>query len=126
MPIQDNDDKRTADQLVVDAEEELRRRQAQAQEQQNETSVQKSGKLLPFLNAKTEHHQSRIDSLDEKIANQTDKIDRNKAKIEALSAKADKLADTNRMLKATLGGIPLVQKMIYGQTCRTAARCCFK
>ena len=57
---------------------------AQAQEQQQEESgAQKSDKLLPFLNAKAEHHQSRIDSLDEKIANQTDKIDRNKAKIEA-------------------------------------------
>ena len=111
MPVQDNEDKRVPDQPVPDAEEELRRRQAQEQ-QQNENSVQKSGKLLPFLNAKAEHHQSRIDSLDEKIANQTDKIDRNNAKIEALSAKADKLEDTNRMLKATVGGFPLVQTMI--------------
>ena len=72
MPVQDNDDKRTADQPAVDAEEELRRKQAQAQEQQQEESgAQKSGKLLPFLNAKAEHHQSRIDSIDEKIANQT-------------------------------------------------------
>ena len=78
MPVQDNDDKRTADQPAVDAEEEFRRKQAQAQEQQQEESgAQKSGKLLPFLNAKAEHHQSRIDSIDEKIANQTDKIDRN-------------------------------------------------
>jgi len=106
MPVQDNDDKRTAEQPAVDAEEELRRKQAQSQEQQqDETSVQKSGKLLPLLNAKAEHHQSRIDALDEKIANQTDKIDRNKANIEALSAKADKLEDTNRMLKATLGNL---------------------
>ena len=112
MPVQDNDDKRTADQPAVDAEEELRRKQAQAQEHEHENNIQKSGKLLPFLNAKAEHHQSRIDSLDEKIANQTDKIDRNKAKIEALSAKADKLEDTNRMLSATLGGVPLVQSMI--------------
>ena len=112
MPVQDNDDKRTNDQPVVDAEEELRRKQAQAQEHSNENNIQKSGKLLPFLNTKAEHHQSRIDSLDEKIANQTDKIDRNKAKIEALSAKADKLEDTNRMLSATLGGVPLVQSMI--------------
>lgn len=60
MPVQDNDDKRTADQPAVDAEEELRRKQAQAQEQQQEESgAQKSGKLLPFLNAKAEHHQSR-------------------------------------------------------------------
>ncbi len=111
MPVQDNEDKRVSDQSAVDAEEELRRRQAQEQ-QQNENSVQKSGKLLPFLNAKAEHHQSRIDSLDEKIANQTDKIDRNNAKIEALSAKADKLEDTNRMLKATFADMPLVQSMI--------------
>ncbi len=34
MPVQDNDDKRTADQPAVDAEEELRRKQAQAQERQ--------------------------------------------------------------------------------------------
>ena len=64
MPVQDNDDKRTTDQPAVDAEEELRRKQAQAQEQQQEESgAQKSDKLLPFLNAKAEHHQSRIDSL---------------------------------------------------------------
>lgn len=112
MPVQDNDDKRTADQPAVEAEE-LRRKQAQSREQQqDETSVQKSGKLLPLLNAKAEHHQSRIDSLDEKIANQTDKIGRNKAKIEALSAKADKLEDTNRMLKATIGNLPGIGAVI--------------
>lgn len=113
MPVQDNDEKRTAEQPAVDAEEEFRRKQAQAQEhQQDETGAQKSGKLLPFLNAKAEFHQGRIDSLDEKIANQTDKIDRNKAKIEALSAKADKLEDTNRMLKATVGNLPGIRKII--------------
>lgn len=81
-------------------------------QQQDENSVQNPGKLLPLLNAKAEHHQSRIDSLDEKIANQTDKIDRNKANIEALSAKADKLEDTNRMLKATIGNLPGIRKII--------------
>ena len=122
MPVQDNDDKRTADQPAVDAEEEIRRKQAQAQEQQQEESgAQKSGKLLPFLNAKTEHHQSRIDSLDEKIANQTDKIDRNKAKIEALSAKADKLEDTNRMLKATIGNLPGIRTLIANNEKRIQA-----
>lgn len=66
MPVQDNDDKRTADQPAVDAEE-LRRKQAQSlDQQQDENSVQNPGKLLPLLNAKAEHHQSRIDSLDEK------------------------------------------------------------
>lgn len=122
MPVQDNDDKRTTDQPEVDAEEELRRKQAQAQEQQQEESgAQKSDKLLPFLNAKAEHHQSRIDSLDEKIANQTDKIDRNKAKIEALSAKADKLEDTNRMLKATIGNLPGIRTLIANNEKRIQA-----
>lgn len=122
MPVQDNDDKRTTDQPAVDAEEELRRKQAQAQEQQQEESgAQKSDKLLPFLNAKAEHHQSRIDSLDEKIADQTDKIDRNKAKIEALSAKADKLEDTNRMLKATIGNLPGIRTLIANNEKRIQA-----
>ena len=121
MPVQDNDDKRTADQPAVDAEE-LRRKQAQSREQQqDETSVQKSGKLLPLLNTKAEHHQSRIDSLDEKIANQTDKIDRNKAKIEALSAKADKLEDTNRMLKATIGNLPGIRTLVANNEKRIQA-----
>ena len=120
MPVQDNDDKRTADQPAVDAEEEIRRKQAQEQ-QQGESGAQKSGKLLPFLNAKAEHHQSRIDSLDEKIANQTDKIDRNKAKIEALSAKADKLEDTNRMLKATIGNLPGIRTLIANNEKRIQA-----
>lgn len=109
MPVQDNEDKRTADQPVVDAEEELRRKQAK---EQDEPSIKKSGKLLPILNAKAEHHQSRIDFIDEKIANQTDKIDRNKAIIEALNAKADKLEDTNRMLKTMLGRLPFVSSII--------------
>lgn len=122
MPVQDNDDKRTSDQPVVDAEEELRKQQAKAQEHQmDETNVQKSGKLLPFLNAKAEHHQSRIDSIDEKIANQTDKIDRNRAKIEALTAKADKLEDTNHMLKVALGNMTLVRKVIENNEKRIQA-----
>ena len=122
MPVQDNDDKRTADQPAVDAEEEFRRKQAQAKEQQQEESgAQKSGKLLPFLNAKAEHHQSRIDALDEKIANQTDKIDRNKANIEALNAKADKLEDTNRMLKATIGNLPGIRTLIANNEKRIQA-----
>lgn len=122
MPVQDNDDKRTADQPAVDAEEEFRRKQSQAQEQQQEESgAQKSGKLLPLLNAKAEHQESRIDSLDEKIANQTEKIDRNKAKIEALSAKADKLEDTNRMLKATIGNLPGIGAIIANNEKRIQA-----
>ena len=113
MPVQDNDDKRTADQPAVDAEEEIRRKQAQAQEQQqDETSIQKSGKLLPFLNAKAERHQSRIDTLDSKIAVQQDKISTHKTAIQRLSDTADRLEDKNRMLEAALGNLPLVRTFI--------------
>ena len=112
MPVQDNDDKRVADQPVPDAEEELRKKQAKTQEQQDETAVQKSGKLLPFLNAKAEHHQSRIDTLDSKIATQQDKISSHKAAIERLSDTADRLEDKNRMLKEVFGTFPPVQVFI--------------
>lgn len=112
MPVQDNEDKRIPE-PVVDAEEELRRKQAQAQEHhQEETNIQKSGKLLPFLNAKAEHHQSRIDNIDGKIATQQDKIAKHTAKIEKLGARADRLEDANRILKATFSDVPLVQSMI--------------
>jgi uncharacterized coiled-coil protein SlyX len=74
--------------------------------------IQKSQKLLPFLNAKAEFHQNRIDTIDEKIAAKQDKIARNEAKIEKLTAKADRLEDTCRMLKSTLGNFPFVQKLI--------------
>jgi chromosome segregation ATPase len=74
--------------------------------------IQKSQKLLPFLNAKAEFHQNRIDTIDEKIAVKQDKIARNEAKIEKLTAKADRLEDTCRMLKSTLGNFPFVQKLI--------------
>ena len=112
MPVQDNDDKRVAEQPVPDAEEELRKRQAKAQEQQNENSVQKSGKLIPFLNAKAEHHQSRIDNLDRKTATQRDKIGKHKAAIARLSDTADRLEDKNRMLKEVFGEFPPVQALI--------------
>lgn len=112
MPVQDNENKRTTE-PVIDAEEELRRQQAKTQEhQQDETNIQRSGKFLPFLNAKAEHHQSRIDNIDGKIATQQDKIAKHTAKIEKLGAKADRLEDANRMLKATFGDVPLVQSMI--------------
>lgn len=76
------------------------------------TNVQKSGKLLPFLNAKANFHADRIDNLNRKIATKQDKLRKNEAKINRLSEKADKLEDTNKMLKAMLGKVPLVQKMI--------------
>lgn len=119
MPVQDNEDKRTNSEPMVDAEEELRKQIAANQE--NENSVQKSGKLLPFLNAKAEHHQSRINTIDSKIATQQDKIAKHEAKIEQLSAKADKLEDTNRMLRATLGNFPIVRKAIEANVSRIAS-----
>ena len=113
MPVQDNEDTRKTSEPVADAEEELRKQQAAKQEhQQDETSVQKSGKLLPFLKAKAERHQSRIDTIDGKIATQQDKIAKHQAAIDKLSDKADRLEDKNRMLEATLGNIPLVRKFI--------------
>ena len=49
MPVQDTEDARKTSEPVADAEEELRKQQAAKQEhQQDETSVQKSGKLLPL------------------------------------------------------------------------------
>lgn len=113
MPVQDNEDTRKTSEPVADAEEELRKQQAVKQEhQQDETNVQKSGKLLPFLNAKAERHQSRIDTIDGKIATNQDKIAKHQAAIDRLSDKADRLEDKNRMLEATLGNIPLVRKFI--------------
>jgi len=113
MPVQDNEDTRKTSEPVADAEEELRKQQAAKQEhQQDETSVHKSGKLLPFLNAKAERHQSRIDTIDGKIATNQDKIAKHQAAIDRLSDKADRLEDKNRMLEATLGNIPLVRKFI--------------
>lgn len=112
MPVQANEEKRTPE-PVMDAEEELRRKQVQAQKhQQVETNIRKSGKLLPFLNAKAEHHQSRIDNIDGKIATQQDKIAKHTVKIEKLGTRADRLEDANRILKATFGDVPLVQSMI--------------
>lgn len=108
MPVQDNEQPKQAEQFFENDEE--RRRQAMQNSQEN--SVQKSQKLLPFLNAKAENHQSRINNLNEKIATHEDKIARNEAKIEKLSEKADRLEDRNTMLRNTLGNISLVQKLI--------------
>lgn len=113
MPVQDNDDKRTAEKPVADAEEELRRKAAKAQEHKQEEIIShRSGKLLPFLNGKAENHQSRIETLDSKIAVQQDKIIAHKSAIQRLSDKADRLEDRNRILKATFGENSLVRKFI--------------
>lgn len=47
-----------------------------------------------------------------KIATKEDKISRNNAKIEQLTAKADRLEDRNTMLKNMFGNVPAVRKII--------------
>ena len=105
MPVKDN----IPSEKSVQSEEEKHR---EAVENMQESSNIKSQKMLPFLNMKAEFHQSRIDTLNEKIAARQDKIARNEAKIERLSAKADRLEDKNRVLKATLGNLPGIKQMI--------------
>ena len=107
MPTQENEINKT-EQIQPSQEEDLRKNIAKAQEN-NEHNSQK---LLPFLNAKAEFHQSRIDTLDEKIASRQNKIAKNEAKIEKLSATADKLEDKNRMYKATMSNIPGIKLII--------------
>ena len=102
MPVQDNEDNRKKAPEPVPEEP-----QNQAQD-----IIQKSGKLLPFLNAKAEQHTNRIDNLNNKIATQESKISKHTAKIEKLTARVDKLEDTNKMLKNMFGDNPVVKAMI--------------
>lgn len=107
MPTQENEIK-NPEQIQPSQEEEMRKNIAKSQE----NSEHNSQKLLPFLNAKAEFHQSRINSIDEKIATRQDKIAKNEAKIEKLSDLADKLEDKNRMYKATMSNIPGIKLII--------------
>ena len=104
MPVQDNEDSRKKVSDPVPEDEQ--------QKQQAQDSIHKSGKLLPFLNAKAEQHTNRIDNLNGKIATQESKISKHTAKIEKLMARADKLEDTNKMLKNMFGDNPLVQSFL--------------
>ena len=103
MPVQDNEDSRKKVSEPVTEE---------PQKQQVQENIQKSGKLLPFLNAKAEQHTNRIENLNNKIATQESKISKHTSKIEKLTARADKLEDTNRMLKNMFGDNPVVKAMI--------------
>lgn len=103
MPVQDNEDSRKKVSEPVTEE---------PQKQQAQENIQKSGKLLPFLNAKAEQHTNRIENLNNKIATQESKISKHTSKIEKLTARADKLEDTNRMLKNMFGDNPVVKAMI--------------
>lgn len=68
-------------------------------------------KLLPFLNAKANFHQNRLDTLKDKRDTRTAKIEKNTSKIEKLSAKADRLEDMNKIL-SSLGNIPAFNLLI--------------
>ena len=105
MPVQDNDDNRKKMPAPVTDDEKPK-------QQMQENNIQKSGKLLPFLNAKAEQHTSRIDNLNGKIATQESKISKHTVKIKKLTAKVDKLEDTNKMLKNMLGDFPPVKALI--------------
>ena len=103
MPTQDKDNQTGAEQA---AEAERRKQELQAQNRK------KSEKLLPFLNAKAENHQQRIARLSDKISTREQKIAKNHDKIDKLTAKADRLEDTNKALKAMVGTMPFVKNLI--------------
>lgn len=103
MPTQDKDNQTGAEQAA-----EAERRKQELQEQNRK----KSAKLLPFLNAKAENHQQRIARLDDKISTREQKIAKNHDKIDKLTAKADRLEDTNKALKAMVGTMPFIKNLI--------------
>jgi hypothetical protein len=70
------------------------------------------GKLLPFLNAKADFHESRLETLKEKRDTRTAKIEKNETKIGKLSAKADKLEDLNKMLGSLAERNPAVKAFV--------------
>ena len=100
MPVQEQDTRKPQEQQPFDLDEK------------KPTSFEQSGKLLPFLEAKAEFHQVRIDTIDEKIARREDKIARNEAKIEKMAAKAEKLEDLNETLKTLADNNPLAKALV--------------
>ena len=60
MPVQDSEIKQKKSEPTEDLDETKRK---QIANQQEKTTVQKSGKLLPFLNAKAEQQTNRIDNI---------------------------------------------------------------
>lgn len=67
------------------------------------SSIENSGKLLPFLNANRDFHSARLKTLNQKNATRTDKIERNETKIERLTARVEKLQAANEMLGSIFG-----------------------
>lgn len=95
----------------ADTKKEMQKAAPQ-EEKLPENNERPAQKLLPFLQEKADFHQSRINTINEKIAVRSDKIARHEAKIEQLSAKADRLEDKNAMLKATMGSFPGIRQII--------------
>ncbi|MCM1222242.1 MAG: hypothetical protein NC548_48015, partial [Lachnospiraceae bacterium] len=108
MPVQDEFKPKKAENVQEKEEEKRQKNDVKPPE----NNIQKSQKLMPFLSGKAETHQSKINSIDVKIATKEDKISRNEAKIERLTAKADRLEDRNTMLKNMFGNVPAVRKII--------------
>ena len=98
--------------MIMPIQEKEMQKAAPQEEKLPENSERPAQKLLPFLKEKADFHQSRINTINEKIAVRSDKIARNEAKIEQLSAKADRLEDKNAMLKTTMGSFPGIRQII--------------
>ena len=81
-------------------------------EQEQSAERPKTEKLLPFLNAKANNLNAKLEVRAEKIEAQENAIAQREAKIDKLSARADRLEDMNQMLKSTVGSLPFVQKLI--------------
>ncbi len=81
-------------------------------EQEQSAERHTTEKLLPFLNAKANNLNAKLEVRAEKIEAQENAIAQREAKIDKLSARADRLADMNLMLKSTVGSLPFVQKLI--------------
>lgn len=64
-----------------------------------------SESLLPVLNAIYQKHEDRIDSLQEKRETRENKIAKNTVKLDKLTAKVERLQQTNVMLKGLSGGV---------------------
>lgn len=98
--------------MIMPIQEKEMQKAVPQEEKLPENSERPAQKLLSFLKEKADFHQSRINTINEKIAVRSDKIARNEAKIEQLSAKADRLEDKNAMLKATMGSFPGIRQII--------------
>ena len=104
MPVKENNP--TSENADLSDETERKKQQLQ------EENFKKSEKLLPFLNAKAENHISRITKLDNKISALQHKISVQHNDIDFLTARADKLEDTNKMLKMAVDKLPMLKGMI--------------